>query len=361
MAEMWISMGPQHPMTHGLWRLRVKVDGEVITDADPDLGWLHRGKEKLAEMYEYPFYTIFTDRLCYASPNTWTHVYCATVERLMGVELPDRVQWMRVITLEMQRIASHLMWFAAYGPDLGLFPAAVYGFREREDWLDLFQAVCGARMNYNYVRVGGLRNDFPPNWTRDVLRVCTRFEEKLKDYRDLSVENDIFRLRTQGVGVLTKEQAVNLGVTGPNIRGSGGNVDIRKDEPYEKYDEVDFDVPVYAEGDCYARFMVRLDEMQESVNILRQAIETMAPKGPYRTKVPRFAPDDTAFFRAEDSRGESLMYLIGDGSPMAYRLKIRSPMFVTVAASPVMLVGNRVADIPAILGSIDMCIGETDK
>ncbi|MDH7509084.1 MAG: NADH-quinone oxidoreductase subunit D [Methanomassiliicoccales archaeon] len=360
MAEMWINMGPQHPMTHGLWNLRVKVDGETIVDAEPVVGYLHRGWEKLVENRMYPQIIPLSDRLCYGASMSWSHLYCLTIEELMGVEVPERAEYIRVIVLELQRIASHLMWLAAYGTDLGLLTGFVYAMRERELFLDLLQSVSGARMTYNYMRIGGVRNDLPPNFERDCLRTLDYFEKKLDEYEQIYDGSDIFLMRTQDIGYLKPADAINLGVTGPTLRGSGVKIDIREHDPYSVYDELDWDICTHPDCDCYARYRVRMDEMRMSCHIIREAFKKM-PDGPVRVKVPRNAPKRTAFARVEDPRGEGLMYVIGDGTDRPFRLKVRSPIFVTVSAVPIMLKGYKVADVPAIMGSVDMCLGETDR
>ena len=361
MAEMWINMGPQHPMTHGLWNLRVKIDGETITEAEPVVGYLHRGWEKLTEHRMYPQIIPMADRLCYGASMSWSHLYCLTAEKLMDIECPERAKYIRTIVLEAQRIGSHLMWLAALGTDLGSYTIFLYPMRERELFLDLMQNLCGARMTYNYPRIGGVRNDVPANFERDFTRVLNHFEKKLKDYEALCDESTIFRMRTEGVGILTTEDAKNLGVTGPNLRGSGVDYDIRRDDPYDAYPNIDFEVCTRDGCDAFSRYRVRIDEMYESCNIIRQAIKEM-PEGPHRLKPPRNAPKGkSAWAHVEDPRGEGLMYIIGNGDDKPYRLKVRSPIFVTVSASPVMLKGYKVADVPSIMGSVDMCLGETDR
>lgn len=360
MAEMWINMGPQHPMTHGLWNLRIKVDGETIVDAEPEVGYLHRGIEKLCEGKTYPQIIPLADRLCYGSSMTWSHLYCLTVENMMGIEVPERAEYLRVMAIEMQRIASHLMWLAAYAVDLGLMTGFLYAMRDREVFIDLLQALTGSRLTYNYPRIGGVAHDMPPNFDRDSLRACAYMEMKLREYEDLYEGSKMFMLRNEGIGLLKKEDAMNLGVTGPPLRASGVKHDLRKDMPYSVYPELDFEPKWHSDCDCYARYRVRMEEMRESCKIIRQAIQKM-PKGKWRTVVPRNAPEGTGLGRVEDPRGEGMMYVVGDGTDRPYRLKIRSPIFVTVSAAPKMLIGYKVADVVAIMGSLDMCIGETDR
>ena len=360
MAEMWMNMGPQHPMTHGLWNLRIKVDGEKIVVAEPIIGYLHRGWEKMVENRTYEQIIPLSDRLCYGSSMSWAHLYTATIEDLMDVEVPERAQWLRVIVLEMQRIASHLMWLAAVGTDLGSYTIFLYCMRERELFLDQLMNLTGARMTYNYPRIGGVRNDTPANWERDSLKAVTLMEARLKEYEQLIDACESFRLRMEGVGILKPRDTMNLGITGANMRGSGIDYDIRRDDPYETYDQVDFRVCVSDDCDSYARYRVRMEEMEESCKIIRQAFHLMKP-GPVRIKAPKNAPKKTGMARVEDPRGEGLMYAIGDGSGSPYRLKVRSPIFVSVSGMPIALVGEKVADVPAIMGSIDMCLGETDR
>jgi len=360
MAEMWINMGPQHPMTHGLWNLKVKVDGETIMDAVPEVGYLHRGIEKICEDRTYTQIIPITDRLCYGSSFTWSHLYCMTVEDLMGIEVPERAEYIRVVGIEMQRIASHLMWLAAFAADLGMMAGFIYTMRDREVFIDLLQAMSGSRITYNFPRIGGVAHDLPANFERDALRACDYTEMRLREYEDIFDDSKIFRLRTEGVGLLKKEDALNLGVTGPPLRGSGVRYDIRKDTPYSVYPELDFEAKTHPGCDVFARYRVRMEEMWESCKIIRQALKKM-PKGKWRVVAPRNAPEGTGVARVEDPRGEGMMYVVGNGTDKPYRLKIRSPIFVTVSAAPVMLIGYKLADVVSVMGSLDMCIGETDR
>ena len=362
MAEFWVNMGPQHPMTHGLWNMRVKIDGETIVDAEPEIGYLHRGYEKIMEVREYQKNVVLTDRLCYVSSLTWSHAYCLACERMMDVEVPPRGEWIRVIALEIQRIASHLMWLAAYGPDLGLLTELLWALRERELFLDLLQLLTGARMNQNFPRIGGVRNDLPPDFDKYCKKVVNHFLELLDGHAKLMQDSKIFRVRTQGIGYISAADAINWGVTGPNLRGSGVDVDLRRLEPYDAYEEVDFEPQVWkgeGAGDSFARFLCRFNEMHESCRIILQAVDKI-PAGPYRAKQPRRVEGE-GFARTEDARGEALFYVIGDGDDRPYRVKIRSPIFCTMAATPLMLRGNTMADLVSILGSIDVCVGEIDK
>lgn len=364
MSEMWITMGPQHPFSHGLWTLKIKADGEVVTDAEPVVGYLHRGWEKECENRTYPQIIPMADRLCYSASMTWSHLYCRVVEEAMGIEVSDRAKYLRVVADEICRLQSHLMWYAAMGTDLGNLTVFLWALREREFMLDLNVKLCGQRMTTNYPRIGGVRNDMPDLFERDVLRVIDRFEKEIWRVINLTDDSYTFVSRMQGVGYMSRKDVANYGITGPAMRGCGVDFDIRRDDPYSNYDQLDFEVPVLKEGDAYARYQVRIEEMFQSCRIIRQAVEKLKnlPKtDPIRVKAPRNVPEGTHMARIEDPRGESLMYLISDGTDKPYRLKVRSPIFVNVSAAKHMVQGVRIADIPAIMGTIDMCLGETDR
>ncbi len=360
MAEtMWINMGPQHPMTHGLWNLRIKVDGDTIVDADPEMGYLHRGVEKICEARDYLKPIVLMDRLCYVSSLTWAHVYCVAVEDLMGIEPPPRAKYLRVIGCELQRMSSHLMWLAAFLADLGLLTGFLYSLRERELVLDLLQMMTGQRMNQNYPRPGGVHNDIPPNFRDEIRKAFRYLRPKFKEYEDFLDKSPTFLLRTRDVGILKPQDGVNYGVTGPNLRGSGVRVDVREMHPYDAYDELDFEPVIYEGGDAYARYKVRMGELMESMKLIDQALDRL-PDGPFRVKAPKRAEGE-GYAITEDARGEALIYIIGDSSDRPYRVKIRSPIFVTLSALPLMLRGYTVADVVSITGSIDVCVGEIDK
>lgn len=362
--KMWVIMGPQHPFSHGLWTLKVELDGEIITDAEPIVGYLHRGWEKECENRPYAKIVPMADRLCYAASMTYSHLYCMTVEKALDIEVPEKAQYIRVVSDEICRISSHLMWLAAVGTDLGNFTVFLWCMREREYWMDLFVRLCGARMTTNYPRIGGVRNDITDLFDRDVDRCTEHFEKSLWDIITLIDDSSIFVSRMKGTGILTREQCVNLGITGPAMRGNGVDFDIRRDDPYETYGKIDFEVPVMNDGDSYSRYMVRVEELFQSCRIIKQAMQKIRAIGknaPYRLKVPTNVPACTAMSRLEDPRGESLMYLVADGSGKPYRLKVRSPIFTNVSASKPLVVGSRIADVPAIMAMIDMCLGETDR
>jgi NADH-quinone oxidoreductase subunit D len=362
--RMTVIMGPQHPFSHGLWTLKVEIDGEIVTDAEPIVGYLHRGWEKECENRIYPKIVPMADRLCYSASMTYTHLFCMTVEKALDIEIPDRAKYIRIVADEICRIQSHLMWLAAVGTDLGNLTVFLWAMREREFFLDLNVRLCGARMTTNYPRIGGVRNDTTYYFDRDVMRCVERFEKALWDIIALVDDSSVFVSRMRGISYLTREQVANLGLTGPAMRGCGVDFDIRRDDPYDGYDEMDFEVPVLKEGDTYARYMIRIEEMFQSCEIIRQAVAKLSkmPQGsPYRLKVPSNVPEGTTFTRLEDPRGESLMYLVSDGTDKPYRLKVRSPIFTNVSASKPMVQGCRIADVPAIMAMIDMCLGETDR
>ncbi|MFA6709798.1 MAG: NADH-quinone oxidoreductase subunit NuoD [Candidatus Methanomethylophilaceae archaeon] len=362
--KMWVTMGPQHPFSHGLWTLRVKVDGEIVVDAEPEVGYLHRGWEKECEQRTYAKIIPMADRLCYSASMTWSHLYCKAAEEALDIEVPERAQYMRVIADEICRIQSHLMWLAAVGTDLGNLTVFLWALREREFFLDLNVRLCGQRLTTNYPRIGGVRSDMPYYFERDCMRAVEHFEKTLWEIIGLTDESSIFVSRMKGIGYITRKDVANLGITGPAMRGCGVDYDVRRDDPYDAYDQLTFEVPVLKEGDTYSRYMVRIEELFQSCELIRQAmkkLESIPKTAPYRVKVPRCVPAGTTCAKIEDPRGESIMYLVSDGSERPYRLKVRSPVFVNVSASKNMVVGNRIADIPAIMAMIDMCLGETDR
>ncbi len=362
--KMWVIMGPQHPFSHGLWTLKIKVDGEIVTDAEPIVGYLHRGWEKEAENRPYPKIIPMADRLCYAASMTYTHLYCMTVEKALGIDPPDKAKYIMIIADEINRLQSHLMWLAAVGTDLGNFTVFLWAMREREYWMDMNVRLCGARMTTNYPRIGGVRNDTPELFDRDIIRCTEHFEKAVWDIIGLIDDSSIYVSRMKNTGILTPEQCANLGITGPALRGTGVDFDLRRDDPYSNYDQIDFDVPVLKQGDSYARYMVRVEEMLQSCKIIKQAmakVRALGKNAPYRLKVPSNVPAGRHFAKLEDPRGESMMYLISDGTDKPYRLKVRSPIFVNVSASRELCMGCRIADVPAIMAMIDMCLGETDR
>ncbi|MFB3817690.1 MAG: NADH-quinone oxidoreductase subunit D [Candidatus Methylomirabilales bacterium] len=362
MEEMYVNMGPQHPSTHGVLRLLLKLDGEVITDCIPYMGYLHRCHEKIGENRVYAQIVPYTDRLDYLASMAMNFGYVLTVERLMDLKVPERAEYMRVILAELQRIASHLIWLGTFGLDLGNFTIFIYCFREREMVLDLFESVSGQRLNYSFYRVGGMALDLPDNFVSECRAFLEWFKPRLPEYDALVTENVLFRKRTQGVGLLDRKTAVEYAASGPVLRGSGVRWDLRRNEPYSIYDRFEFEVPAYPEGDCWARFLVRRREMEESVRIIEQALDQL-PAGEVMAKVPKTLkpPAGQAYVRTESPRGELGFYIVSDGTPKPYRYKVRSPAFVNLSVLPEMCKGALVADIVAILGSVDIVLGEVDR
>lgn len=362
-----LNMGPQHPATHGVLRVEIKTDSEIVVEAIPHLGYLHRCFEKHAENLDYRGIIPFVDRLDYLAAMDQELTYTLTIEKMLGTEVPARAQYIRILCAELQRIASHLLFFGTYAIDLGAFTPFLYAFQDREEILRLFEEASGARMLYNYIWIGGVWND----WTDDQLKraraFVDRFEEDLKKYHALVGENKIFIGRTANVGIVTKEQAYDYGATGPVLRGSGINWDLRKMRPYAGYEKYDFDVMVGTGekgtlGDCWDRYYVRVSEMWESCKIVRQVLEGIE-EGPVMGKVPKIikVPAGEIYMRTECPRGELGFHLISDGGKTPYRLKCKSSCFTHVSMLPVMAPGQMVADFVASIGSIDIVLGEVDR
>lgn len=360
--EMILNLGPQHPSTHGVLRVVLKMDGEVITGAQPDVGYLHRGTEKLAENRTYPQMLVISDRWDYLAAMSNNLVWCLAVEKLMQLEVPQRGNFLRVIMVELNRIASHLVFFGTYGIDIGAYTPFLYAFREREKILDLFEEVCGARMTYNYIRIGGVMADLPEDWVGKCRSFLEWIKPRFREYEILLTENPIFQDRTQRVGILSAEKAIAYGITGPNLRGSGLKFDFRKEEPYCGYEKFNFDVPAGKNGDCWDRYWVRLQEMRESVKIVEQALDQL-PSGDCNAKVPRLIrpPAGESYAQLEAPRGALGIYLVSDGGEKPYRVHVRAPSFINLTILQEILVGMKVADVVAILGSIDIVLGEVDR
>ncbi|MCP5007306.1 MAG: NADH dehydrogenase (quinone) subunit D [Planctomycetes bacterium] len=382
-----INMGPQHPSTHGVLRLVIDLDGETVAKVTPHIGYLHRGVEKLAEHKTYHQFITLTDRLDYLAPLSNNLGYVLAVEKLLGLEVPKRAQYIRVLLCELTRISSHLLWFATHALDIGAMTAFFYCFRERETINDLFEMVSGARMNLSYFRIGGVAKDLPEDFigkTRDFINI---FPSKLRDYETLLTKNKIWLLRTKGVGVISADDAINYGLSGPSIRGSGVKWDVRKAEPYSSYDEFDFIVPAGQNGDVYDRYIVRVEEMRQSNEIVRQAIDNI-PGGNYVVDAPDVAyppkeelkssmeslihhfkivtegicpPAGEVYVSIEAPKGELGYYIVSDGSKKPYRVKIRPPSFVNLEALEKMVVGRLLADVVAVVGSLDIVLGEIDR
>ena len=367
-GEMILNMGPQHPSTHGVLRIELKTDGEIVKDARPHIGYLHRNFEKHAENIDYQGVIPFTDRLDYVGSMNNSLTYAVAVEKLMGIEVNERVQTIRVITSELQRIASHLLAIGTYGLDIGAFTPFLHCFREREKVLDLFEWLCGARLLYNYNWIGGLSHDLPDTWTDRALVFLDQFEPVIDELNELLSYNKIFTKRTADVGIIPPELAVGYALTGPNLRGSGIKWDVRKEDPYFGYEKYDFDVPIGQGrfgpiGSCWDRYYVRVEEMRQSLRITRQAIEKMPAEGDVREGVPkRVKPKPgEAYGRTEAPRGELGFYVVSDGTLIPYRVKARSPCFVAMSLFHELARGEMIADMVAIIGSLDIVLGEIDR
>jgi len=359
-----VNIGPQHPSTHGVFRMRVAFDGEVVVDLEPVFGYLHRGSEKLAEERTYTQVITLTDRLDYLASMTNNQAYVLAAEKLAGIEVPLRAKYIRVIMAELMRIASHCMGIGFFLNDLGAFASPImYMFREREKILDLFEVVCGARITYSYMRIGGTSHDLPEEFLPALKRFVKEMPGYIDEYDALLSENEILVARTKNVGILPAQKAINCSATGPVLRASGVPWDLRKADPYEIYDRVQFDIPVGVQGDTYDRFAVRLEEMRQSVRIVEQCIEQLPPGSHIAPDLPALIrpPVGDAYGRVESPKGELGFYLVSDTSISPYRCKIRSPSFINLTALRDMTVGWKLADLIVIFGSIDINMGEVDR
>jgi NADH-quinone oxidoreductase subunit D len=360
--QMVLNVGPQHPATHGVFRLLATLDGEELVEADPIIGYMHRGYEKLVEQRDYRQITNLVSRMDWLSGINNELPLALAVERLMDIEVPPRAQYLRVAMCEMNRILNHLMFFASFGAELGAITPTFYAFREREEIQFALESATGGRMHFGFFRPGGLKEDVPKGFFAQALKGVRQVINRLPDYENLLVGNEIFKQRTIGVGVLEKEVAYSYGVSGPIARGSDIHFDVRKDEPYSSYDHFDFEVQSAPNGDCFDRFWVLVHEVVESAKIVEQAIEGM-PSGAVMGKVPRViqAPAGEVYVRCENSLGELGMYLVSDGDRRPYRLKIRTPSYNNVSALGHVLRGTFVADMIAILGSFFFVLGDIDR
>ena len=387
--KMVLNMGPSHPATHGVLRLRLEMDGEIITKAEPDVGYLHRGDEKIAENMTYNQFLPYTDRLDYLAPLANNVHYVLAVEKLLGItdDLPERCQYIRTICCELARVSAHLLGLGAFAMDTGAFTVFLHTFTEREKVYYLIEALTGARFTTSYTRVGGLSRDLPEGWLDELSKFLDEVEINFDETETLLTRNPIFLERTQDVGIITREEAIDFGLSGPNLRGSGVEHDVRKAQPYMIYDRFDFDVPVGTTGDCYDRYAIRILEMRESVKILRQCIAdipggpinvddgkiVLPPKEKVMTNMEELihqfmlvtqgqdAPVGEIYFGAENPKGELGFYIhsLGGGTP--HRLKIRAPSFVNLSILSQLLPGHMIADVVAILGSLDFVMGECDR
>ena len=360
--EMLLNMGPQHPSTHGVLRLVLRLEGETVIDCTPIIGYLHRGMEKIFENRTLMQGIRYTDNSDYLSPMLCEIAYVGAAEQLMGLEPPRRAQYIRLLVGEMQRIASHLVAVGTYLLDLGAFTPVLWTFRDREGILSLFEALSGSRFTVNYMRVGGVLHDFPKSWLSECEAYLDLLEKNLGELEGLIMGNEIFLARTQGVGFVDQQQAIAYALSGPMARGSGVNWDLRVNRPYMAYREVPVQMQVRQEGDCFARNAVRMQEMRESIRLCRVAIDRMPP-GPISSRVPIALrpPRGETYFAIENSRGEYGFYMISDGSEYPWRAKMRSPSLVNLQILPELLRGHKVSDVIAIMGSIDIILGCVDR
>lgn len=358
-----LNMGPVHPSTHGVFRMRATLDGEVVMDIEPVFGYLHRGIEKLAEQRTYNGIVPLTDRLDYISSMSNNFAYCLAVEKLAEIKVPERAEYIRVIMAELQRVASLLIAIGSFLNDCGAyFTPFLYMFRERERIVDLFEMVSGQRLTYNYMRVGGVSQDLPEEFMPALRKFMDMMPRFMDEYDRLLMQNEILIARSRGVGILSKEQAINCSISGPVLRASGVKWDIRQADPYSIYDRFDFDVPVQESGDCYDRYRQRVEEMRQSLRIIRQAMEQL-PSGPVRAEVPHLVrpPVGEAYAKLECPKGELGFYLVSDNSIAPYRCHIRPPSLINLTALRDMVRGWKIADLIVIFGSIDITVGEIDR
>ncbi|HXZ10861.1 MAG TPA: NADH dehydrogenase (quinone) subunit D [Candidatus Sulfotelmatobacter sp.] len=387
-STMVLNMGPQHPSTHGVLRVLLELEGEIVVKAAPVIGYLHTGIEKSCESKTYSQAITLTDRLDYLAPLSNNLCYCLAVEKLLGLEIPKRAQYIRVLLAELTRIASHLVWLGTHAIDLGAMSVFLYTFREREEIMKIFEYVSGQRMMTSYFRIGGLALEPPPGWLDQVRRVIDSLPGHVDEYEDLLTHNRIWLGRTKGIGVLSAADAIALGASGPMLRGSGVAYDVRKTFPYSSYDEFDFEVKTQTAGDCYARYQVRVAEIRESIKIVRQAMEKVPAEGPIKAAAPGIVPPSreemktsiegliyhfkiyTEGFAAppgevyqvvESPRGELGFFVSSDGSAKPYRVKVRAPSFINLQTLPKLCEGRLIADVVACIGTTDIVLGEVDR
>lgn len=361
--DYFVNMGPQHPSTHGVLRLIVKLAGETVLGVTPHIGYVHRGIEKMGEAQTVVQFTHLTSRLDYLSAHINNWGWVMAVEQALGITVPERAEYIRVILSELTRIASHQLWWGVFGMDLGAFTPFLYAFRDREKINDIFEKTCGSRLTMNYICPGGVMEDVDPDFEKDVKAFVEYFKPLIDEYDQLLTNNVIIQERTKGVGILTAEMAKAYGVTGPTLRASGVDYDVRKNHPYGVYPRIKFKTAVAKEGDSWARYMVRLEEMRQSLSIIEQALEQMPKGGEFRAKLPAVlrVPPGRYLSRVEAARGEIAFYLVGDGKPLPYRVKIRSPNFSNLAAFPKVIKGWRVADLVTAMSTFDLVIPDIDR
>ena len=385
---MTVNMGPQHPSTHGVLRLVLELDGETVLSAAPTIGYLHTGIEKTAEQKKWQQVIPLVERMDYLSAQSNSMAFCLSVETLLAIEIPQRVRWIRVLLAELQRINSHLVWLGTHGMEVGAVSVMLYCFRERELLLNINELLAGFRMFPSYMRVGGLREDLPRGFHDAVRAFLDRFPPKLDEYEDLLTKNEIYLKRTQGIGVISKDDAVAYSLVGPIARAAGVDYDVRKDFPYLGYDTFDFSVPTQTAGDAYARYQVRIAEMRESMKICRQALERITPSGEYAVDDPRITPPPKdrvytemealiqhfliysqgftvpageAYVPVEGPRGEQGFSIVSDGTNRPWRVKSRAPSLLACQALERLIVGGLIADVIAVIGSIDVVMGDVDR
>jgi NADH-quinone oxidoreductase subunit D len=385
---MVLNMGPQHPSTHGVLRVVLELDGEIVLKARPVIGYLHTGIEKNMEAKTYSQAITMTDRIDYLAPLSNNLCYCLAVEKILGIEIPKRAQYIRVLLTEMTRIASHLVWLGTHAIDLGAMSVFLYTFREREEIMKIFEYVSGQRMMTSYFRIGGIALEPPPDWLDRIRRVIDALPAHIDEYEGLLTNNRIWLGRTKGVGIISAEDAIAMGASGPMLRGSGVPYDIRKAFPYSSYDEFDFDIQTQTAGDCFARYQVRVAEIRESIKIVRQAMEKVPAEGPIKATAPGiiapsreemkssiegliyhfkiytegFAPPPGEVYQAiESPRGELGFFVSSDGSAHPYRVKVRAPSFTNLQTLPKLCEGRLIADVVACIGTTDIVLGEVDR
>jgi NADH-quinone oxidoreductase subunit D len=385
---MVLNMGPQHPSTHGVLRVVLELDGEIVLKARPVIGYLHTGIEKNMEAKTYSQAITMTDRIDYLAPLSNNLCYCLAVEKILGIEIPKRAQYIRVLLTEMTRIASHLVWLGTHAIDLGAMSVFLYTFREREEIMKIFEYVSGQRMMTSYFRIGGIALEPPPNWLDHIRRVIDSLPAHIDEYEGLLTNNRIWLGRTKGVGIISAEDAIAMGASGPMLRGSGVPYDIRKAFPYSSYEEFDFDIQTQTAGDCFARYQVRVAEIRESIKIVRQAMEKVPAEGPIKATAPGiiapsreemkssiegliyhfkiytegFAPPPGEVYQAiESPRGELGFFVVSDGSAHPYRVKVRAPSFINLQTLPRLCEGRLIADVVACIGTTDIVLGEVDR
>ncbi|MFL2760594.1 MAG: NADH-quinone oxidoreductase subunit D [Dehalococcoidia bacterium] len=360
--DLMVNMGPQHPSTHGVFRLVIWVDGERIVRVEPHIGYLHRGSEKICESEQYNQIVTLFDRLDYVGNLNNELAFCLAVEKLTETIVPERAEYIRVILCELNRIASHMLFYGVYGLDAGATTPMLYGFRERERVQELFESVTGARMMHNYIRIGGVKEDVPEDFEKNVKKLLDDLKKGVDECDQLLSQNEMFLARTKGVGVISGEEALDYGVTGPSLRASGVIEDVRVTDPYSIYERFDFGIPVGSIGDCWDRYFVRVEEMRESIKIVEQALSQL-PEGEISAKVRRIIrpPAGDVFVRTESPRGDLGVYIVSDGSDKPYRVKVRPPSFANLQALETMLKDTYIADAVLVLGSIDIIMGEVDR